>query len=132
MKEKDKRPVYLNILAINLPIIGITSILHRISGFTVFIIFLLYVFMLDRSLSSEEDFLILVNDFQNIFFFKISVSLISLGLLFHSLIGVKKLILDFFGIGEKLKTGSIISWLSIGIFIIFSFSKFFKLLNNFF
>tara|TARA_B100001105_G_C22227360_1_gene372427 strand:- start:93 stop:479 length:387 start_codon:yes stop_codon:yes gene_type:complete len=121
MKEKDKRPVYLNILAINLPIIGITSILHRISGFTVFIIFLLYVFMLDRSLSSEEDFLILVNDFQNIFFFKISVSLISLGLLFHSLIGVKKLILDFFGIGEKLKTGSIISWLSIGIFIIFSF-----------
>ena len=121
MKEKDKRPVYLNILAINLPIIGITSILHRISGFTVFIIFLLYVFMLDRSLSSEEDFLILVNDFQNIFFFKISVSLISLGLLFHSLIGVKKLILDFFGIGEKLKTGSIISWLSIGIFIFFSF-----------
>ena len=121
MKEKDKRPVYLNILAINLPIIGITSILHRISGFTVFIIFLLYVFMLDRSLSSEEDFLILVNDFQNIFFFKISVSLISLGLLFHSLIGVKKLILDFFGVGEKIKTGSKISWFSLGIFIVFSF-----------
>ena len=68
MKEKDRRPIYLNVLTINLPIIGITSILHRISGFTVFIIFLLYVFMLDRSLSSEEDFLILVNDFQNIFF----------------------------------------------------------------
>ena len=43
------------------------------------------------------------------------------GLLFHSFIGVKKLILDFFGIGEKLKTGSIISWFSIGIFIVFSF-----------
>ena len=121
MKEKDKRPVYLNILTINLPIIGITSILHRISGFTVFIAFLLFVFMLDRSLSSEEGFLILVNNFQNIFFLKISVLLIILGLLFHSFIGVKKLILDFFGIGEKLKTGSIISWLSIGIFIIFSF-----------
>ena len=121
MKEKDRRPVHLNVLTNNLPIIGITSILHRISGFAVFILFLLFVFLLDRSLSSEQDFLILVNDLQNYFFLKVSVSLISLGLLFHSLIGIKKLVSDFFGVGEKIKTGSIISWFSIGIFIVFSF-----------
>lgn len=121
MKEKDRRPIYLNLLTINLPIIGITSILHRISGFAVFILFLLFVFLLDRSLSSEPDFLILVNDFQNHFFLKTSVLLIFLGLLFHSLIGIKKLVSDFLGVGEKIKTGTIISWFSIGIFIVFSF-----------
>ena len=125
MKEKDRRPIYLNVLTINLPIIGITSILHRISGFAVFILFLLFVFLLDRSLSSEQDFLILVNDFQNHFFLKTSVLLISLGLLFHSLIGVKKLVSDFFGVGEEMKTGSIIAWFYLGIFIIFSFLIFF-------
>ena len=121
MKEKDRRPIYLNVLTINLPIIGITSILHRISGFAVFILFLLFVFLLDHSLSSEQDFLILVNDFQNHFFLKASVLLIFSGLLFHSLIGIKKLVSDFFGVGEKIKTGTIISWFSIGIFIVFSF-----------
>ena len=121
MKEKDRRPIYLNLLTINLPIIGITSILHRISGFAVFILFLLFVFLLDRSLSSEQDFLILVNDFQNHFFLKASVLLIFSGLLFHSLIGIKKLVSDFLGVGEKIKTGTIISWFSIGIFIVFSF-----------
>ena len=121
MKEKDRRPIYLNVLTINLPIIGITSILHRISGFAVFILFLLFVFLLDRSLSSEQDFLILVNDFQNHFFLKASVLLIFSGLLFHSLIGIKKLVSDFLGVGEKIKTGTIISWFSIGIFIVFSF-----------
>ena len=121
MKEKDRRPIYLNVLTINLPIIGITSILHRISGFAVFILFLLFVFLLDRSLSSEPDFLILVNDFQNHFFLKTSVLLIFLVLLFHSLIGIKKLVSDFLGVGEKIKTGTIISWFSIGIFIVFSF-----------
>ncbi len=121
MKEKDRRPIYLNVLTINLPIIGITSILHRISGFAVFILFLLFVFLLDHSLSSEQDFLILVNDFQNHFFLKASVLLIFSGLLFHSLIGIKKLVSDFLGVGEKIKTGTMISWFSIGIFIVFSF-----------
>lgn len=125
MKEKDNRPVYLNILTNNLPVIGVTSILHRISGFAVFTIFLLFVLMLKRSLSSEQDFLLLVNDFQNNFFLKASVLLISLGLLFHSLIGVKKLVSDFFGVGEEMKTGSIIAWFYLGIFIIFSFLIFF-------
>ena len=125
MKEKDNRPVYLNILTNNLPVIGVTSILHRISGFAVFTIFLLFVLMLKRSLSSEQDFLLLVNDFQNNFFLKASVLLISLGLLFHSLIGVKKLVSDFLGVGEEIKTGSIIAWFYLGIFIIFSFLIFF-------
>ena len=71
MKEKDNRPVYLNPLATDLPIIGLSSILHRISGFALFSIFLVSVWMLDRSLSSEQEFEALVKDLDNLFVLKL-------------------------------------------------------------
>ena len=122
MKEKDNRPVYLNPLATDLPIIGLSSILHRISGFALFSIFLVSVWMLDRSLSSEQEFLALVKDLDNLF------DLFSVGLLYHSLLGVKKLMSDAFGIGEELKSGTLISWIFNLIFLfiaVFLFIKFF-------
>ena len=54
--EKDNRPVNLNLLTINLPIIGLSSILHRISGLAVFICFPLLVWLLGISLESEKRF----------------------------------------------------------------------------
>ena len=110
MKEKDNRPVYLNLLAIDLPIIGISSILHRVSGFALFLIFIIAVWMLDRSLSSEEEFLKLLNDLKSLVLLKVIFYLFLVGIVYHSLIGVKKIISDFFGIGEDLRSGSFISW----------------------
>ena len=111
MKEKDNRPVYLNLLAIDLPIIGISSILHRVSGFALFLIFIIAVWMLDRSLSSEEEFLNLLEDLNSLVLLKVIFYLFLVGIVYNSLIGVKKIISDFFGIGEDLRSGSFISWI---------------------
>ena len=56
--EKDNRPVNLNLLTISLPIIGLSSILHRISGVAVFFSFPLIVWVFSISLKSENSFLL--------------------------------------------------------------------------
>ena len=128
MKEEDNRPIYLNVLATDLPIIGVSSIVHRISGFALFCIFIISVWMFDRSLSSEEEFLGLVADLKNLLVLKVLFYLFLVGFLYHSLIGVKKVLSDFFGIGEELKSGTIIAWTYNLIFLLvtsFLFIKFF-------
>ena len=128
MKEEDNRPIYLNVLATDLPIIGVSSIVHRISGFALFCIFIISVWMFDRSLSSEEEFLGLVADLKNLLVLKVLFYLFLVGFLYHSLIGVKKVLSDFFGIGEELKSGTIIAWTYNLIFLLvasFLFVKFF-------
>ena len=128
MKEEDNRPIYLNLIATDLPIIGVSSIVHRISGFALFCIFIISVWMFDRSLSSEEEFLGLVADLKNLLVLKVLFYLFLVGFLYHSLIGVKKVLSDFFGIGEELKSGTIIAWAYNLIFLLvtsFWFIKFF-------
>ena len=47
MTKEDTRPVFINLLRINLPITGIVSILHRISGFILFFSFPFLVWLLN-------------------------------------------------------------------------------------
>lgn len=51
-----KRPKYLNLIKIKLPIAGIASILHRVSGVGIFLMLPLLVWLLELSLSSPESF----------------------------------------------------------------------------
>ncbi len=53
---KKKRPVYLNLVQIRLPLPGFVSILHRVSGALLFVAAVWLLFMLDRSLASEAGF----------------------------------------------------------------------------
>ena len=127
MKEEDKRPIYLNPLATDLPIIGVSSILHRISGFALFCIFITSVWMFDRSLSSEAEFLNLAADLKNLLALKVIFYLLLVGFLYHSLLGIKKVFSDFFGVGEELKTGTIISWTYNLIFLLVASLLFVKI-----
>jgi succinate dehydrogenase / fumarate reductase cytochrome b subunit len=55
--RSKKRPKYLNLVEIRQPITAWVSILHRISGFLLFFPFVLWLlYLLDMSLSSEQDF----------------------------------------------------------------------------
>ena len=55
--RSKKRPKYLNLVEIRLPITGWVSILHRISGFLLFFPFVLWLlYLLDMSLASEAGF----------------------------------------------------------------------------
>lgn len=52
----DKRPVYLNLFKIRLPLTGIISFAHRITGVILFLSLPFVVYMLDLSIESEQSF----------------------------------------------------------------------------
>jgi succinate dehydrogenase / fumarate reductase, cytochrome b subunit len=56
MADNKKRPVFLNLFKIRLPVPGVTSILHRASGVLLVLALPLLLYGLDRSLSSAEGF----------------------------------------------------------------------------
>lgn len=51
-----KRPKYLNLFQIKLPIAGFASILHRVSGFGLFLMLPLLIWLLELSLGSAESY----------------------------------------------------------------------------
>lgn len=51
-----KRPKYLNLFQIKLPIAGFASILHRVSGFGLFLMLPLLIWLLDLSLRSPDSY----------------------------------------------------------------------------
>lgn len=51
-----KRPKYLNLFEIKLPLAGFASILHRISGFGLFLMLPLLIWLLELSLGSPESY----------------------------------------------------------------------------
>ena len=120
MIEKDNRPVNLNLLTISLPVIGMSSILHRISGLAVFFSFPLVVWLFSISLKSEESFMFLSSLYQESILLKLIGYLVLLGFTYHLLAGFKKLMSDAFGVGETLESGRVLSWLVFGITFIFA------------
>ena len=52
--KKKRRPLWLNVSLFNLPIPGIVSILHRISGAALFLALPWLLFLFDGSLASAE------------------------------------------------------------------------------
>lgn len=52
----DKRPVYLNLVKIRLPLPGIISFVHRITGVLLFLAIPFAVYLLDLSVRSEQSF----------------------------------------------------------------------------
>jgi len=52
----DQRPVYLNLIKIRLPLPGIISFAHRITGVLLFLSLPYAVYLLDLSIASEQSF----------------------------------------------------------------------------
>jgi succinate dehydrogenase / fumarate reductase cytochrome b subunit len=100
-----KRPVYTNIhvtqiVSYRLPPAGIVSILHRMSGFLMFLLLPFVVWMLDSSLSTEISFETFTNVFVAGFagipgwFVKLVALALIWGYLFHFIAGVRHLWMD--------------------------------------
>jgi len=118
--EKDNRPVNLNLLTISLPVIGLASILHRISGFALFICFPLVVWLLHLSLQSTESFSQLKGYMENNVLLKLMAVFIAVGFIYHILAGLKKILGEVFGFGETLKSGQALSWIVFALSFILS------------
>jgi succinate dehydrogenase / fumarate reductase cytochrome b subunit len=89
----QKRPVHLDLAKIRLPIPGIVSILHRISGVILFFSLPVLVYLFSGTLSSAEDFQTYLNIVANPL-----VKIVLIGLLWaylhHFMAGIRFLFLD--------------------------------------
>lgn len=56
MKRSVQRPKNLNLLSIQLPVNAVVSILHRVSGFLLYLLVPLLLWLLQRSLQSPQGF----------------------------------------------------------------------------
>jgi len=93
MTLKKKRPKNLDLKTIRLPLPGILSILHRVSGATLFLLLPVLLWLLESSVASPESFAV----FSGFVAYPL-VKLILLGLvwfyLHHFCAGIRYLLLD--------------------------------------
>ena len=56
MTVKKRRPLWFNISPLNLPVPGLVSIFHRVSGVLLFIGLIAFLYLLDLSLASDAGY----------------------------------------------------------------------------
>jgi succinate dehydrogenase / fumarate reductase, cytochrome b subunit len=115
----DKRPVNLNLFTMKFPMPAIGSILHRISGFILFFLIPVFLFLLQKSLSSPQGFTEVCLIFANPVL-KVIIWAFLAALIYHLLAGIRHLIMDM-GIGESLagaRRGTILVFIVAVILII--------------
>jgi len=125
MKINDQ-PVYLNLLKIKLPLTGIVSFLHRISG--VFLVFTipLAIYLLQLSLQNQDGFHQAANLLNHPLMVALQIIIVA-SLLYHLFAGIRFLMMDV-DIGYEKKIAELSSWLvliatlmSVLFFIYFRF-----------
>ncbi|MFA7554385.1 MAG: succinate dehydrogenase, cytochrome b556 subunit [Spongiibacteraceae bacterium] len=99
----DKRPVNLDLGTIDMPLPAIASITHRISGVLLVAGAAVLLWLLDESLASEDGFNA-VKTLADSFICKLLVWGVLSALIYHSVAGVRHLIMDM-GYGETLAGG---------------------------
>ncbi len=102
-KVKDNRPVNLDIGTMRLPITAWASITHRVTGVALFVGMAVLLWLLDTSLSSAEGFAAAAGVLDSAIAKLIVWGVVS-ALIYHSLAGVKHIVMDF-GIGETMEGG---------------------------
>lgn len=100
---KDKRPVYLDFGTIRMPITAWTSITHRITGVILFFGMAVLLWALDTSLGSAEGWNAVADCLSGVLA-KLVIWGIVTALIYHSLAGIKHLVMDF-GVGESMEGG---------------------------
>lgn len=110
---RKSRPKYLSLPAllfeIRLPLPGWVSILHRISGLLLFLAVVWLLFLLDRSLASEEGFLA-VRRYLDLLPVKLSLLALLWAYCHHFCAGIRFLFLDL-DKGADLRIARLTSWM---------------------
>jgi len=100
---KKQRPKNLNLFTIRFPIPAIASILHRLSGFILFLAIPFILWGLHVSLDSQQGF----DDLHQIFmtpWVKFVIWVLLSAFIYHFIAGIRHLLMDM-GMGEELKSG---------------------------
>ena len=93
LTAKRRRPLWFNLSPLNLPVPGLVSIFHRVSGALLFILLIWFLYLLDMSLSSESGYA-QAGDLLRHPVMKLLVIASIWALLHHMCAGVRHLFLD--------------------------------------
>jgi succinate dehydrogenase / fumarate reductase cytochrome b subunit len=107
--KNSKRPKYLNLLRIRLPIGGVVSILHRVTGVLLVLVLPLALLLLQQSLRNPESYaqvVTLLGSMPARVFLLFTAAL----LVHHFLAGVRHLLLDL-DVGISRRGSSVGAWL---------------------
>lgn len=91
--NKRVSPVFLNLMQIGMPVTAIISILHRLSGLLLVLALPLFIYALQQSLHSPENFLVLISQLDALPV-KIILALLLWSLFHHLFAGLRFLLLD--------------------------------------
>lgn len=101
MAARDTRPFFLNLLKIRLPVPGVVSIMHRISGVFMFIAIPLVMYVFELSLRDAASFA-QAADWLAQPLVRLVVLLLIWALLHHLFAGIRFLLTDFeIGLGKE-------------------------------
>lgn len=119
---KKSRPQYSNIhitqlVNYRLPLSGLVSILHRISGFMMFLLLPFVLYLLERSITSEISFDYL-RGFASHWFVKLIILALSWAYLHHFIAGIRHLFMDMHvGLSKEGARNSAATVLAISLFL---------------
>ena len=104
----EKRPVYLNLFKIRLPMTGVVSFAHRVSGFLLFLAIPFAIYLLELSVSSSSGFSKSLEILRQPVL-KTIVLLLVWALVHHFLAGIRYLLLDL-DIGIEKSASHLSAW----------------------
>ena len=120
MSKNARRPVFLDLTRIHLPVTAVISIVHRITGvlFFLFIPLLVYVFAL--SLSSQQGYEA-VSGILDRWLVRLVVVVMLWGFAHHFLAGIRYLLIDI-DIGVGRESSRVSAWCVVagGVMVLFS------------
>ena len=105
----DQRPVYLNLIKIRLPLAGIVSFAHRITGVILFLSLPFAVYLLDLSIDSEQSFAKVQQIFDHPVMVPVQILLLW-SIAHHFFAGIRFLLIDA-EIGVEKSQAKLGSWL---------------------
>ena len=114
----SKRPKYLNLFQIRLPLPGVMSIMHRVSGAVLFLALPVLLCWLQQSLTSPDTFAALRATFSQGFVKLVLIGL-AWGYLHHLCAGIRHIMLDM-DYGTGLATARLTSMLVFAVSIALS------------
>jgi succinate dehydrogenase / fumarate reductase, cytochrome b subunit len=109
MGNNNKRPVFLDLARIHLPVTAVLSIGHRITGVLLILLIPLLVFLFDRSLAGEEGYDFVTGLLQGDAFRALMLLAIWL-FIHHFLAGLRFLLIDL-ELGVDMKSARISAWI---------------------
>ena len=115
------KPVYINLLKIQLPLSALLSITHRVSGMLIFFLVLpVSVYILNLLLESSDSFVLFMDSYNASVFIRTFVLFNILVFEYHVIAGIRHMLMDFHLISETLSSSNTSAMAALILFFVIS------------